>query len=461
MAFNFIDFIVGNLPNYFLEEDTYKDTDNKGLFERYMGMYGGYIDEELYPQINNYLNIIDASICDSKFLNHISDVLGNPPDVFKNEAQYRNLLSYIVSVYKIKGTKRAYELFFSILGFNIEIEEVEPVNAEYLYDNEGEYDKGDPLSVYDQTLCAPCSVYNIKFYFSDSSIELTDINILSLLDAAIKFNEPINATLGSLTMALFIEDTIDLDIIDEGVIITPETVELYDTGNLYDDNEEVPDYPGLKITFQNLGLSATALGISDIFDVNQWTTALDDRAGGGTLMGNYDTLNVYSNSIWLESSGMVYPKILHLSNLNITEVFIPEDHKEGLERIWLDNNLLTDFQQGEFITDGILKEILLNDNFLTKFNLVSEFPASFDKLVLSNNQIEEFVPNYLTNTFSFEFDNNNFPNELINETLIKLADLSPTGKTYLLNGPNMGIPFGDGLTSKDELISLGNTVITN
>ena len=139
---SFPKFIKDRLPNYFHDYDTYKDSNGEGLLIRYLSIFGDEIDQEISPTIECFLNIIDAQNTDAKFLVHLSDVLGNPPDIFGNDEMYRNLLSYIVSVYKIKGTKPAYELFFSLLGFDIELEEI-PLDDQFIdYDTGGEYDTG-------------------------------------------------------------------------------------------------------------------------------------------------------------------------------------------------------------------------------------------------------------------------------------------------------------------------------
>lgn len=235
MAFTFKQFIIGNLPSYIIDQDSYKDAQGKGLLERYLGIFADYIDTELYPQINDYLNIVDASICGEQYLNHLSDVLGNPPDIFKNEEQYRNLLSYIVSVYKIKGTKAAYELFFNILGYKIEIEEVLPDLLSYIYDGNSDY---DTEQLYDLGACESCSYYNIKFYpLVQDGLEL-DLSNLALLKAAIDFNEPINAKLNNFTFVLDVEDIMDITIGEEatGPILTGEVIQIYDNGEIYDEN---------------------------------------------------------------------------------------------------------------------------------------------------------------------------------------------------------------------------------
>lgn len=221
------------LPAHIIERDTYKDNLGRGLYERYMLLFGAYIDDDIIPEIECYLNIIDASIAEEKYLNHISDVLGNPPDVFKNIDQYRNLLSYIVSVYKIKGTKQAYELFFGILGFNIIITEEDPSLLLSLYDEGMLYDDG---SLYDQGKCHPCSTYSIEFYASDPNDPILDATTLNLLRAAIDFNEPINAVLSGLTLTVNIEDEMQISIDEEsGHEVVP--LPYFDSGLEYDDDE--------------------------------------------------------------------------------------------------------------------------------------------------------------------------------------------------------------------------------
>ena len=118
--FVFQTFTQDRLPDYFRRNDTYVDENGDGLLMRYLSIFGDEIDQEIIPTIECYLNIIDAQNCDPQYLTHLSDVLGNPPDIFGDDDKYRNLLSYICSVYKIKGTKKAYELFFSLLGFDID-----------------------------------------------------------------------------------------------------------------------------------------------------------------------------------------------------------------------------------------------------------------------------------------------------------------------------------------------------
>ena len=115
----FKNFLFKRLPTYFKRFDSNKDLQGRGTLERYMGILGEELDEEIVPLIENYLDVVDAQVSPERFLIHLSDTLGNPPDISQNLAEYRNILSFIVSYYKIKGTEAAYQLFFSLLGFNI------------------------------------------------------------------------------------------------------------------------------------------------------------------------------------------------------------------------------------------------------------------------------------------------------------------------------------------------------
>lgn len=237
--FNYQNFIVNQLPEYFRRNDSYKDKNGDGLLTRYLSVFGDEIDQEIIPSIECYINNIDASIAEGKFLTHISDVLGNPPDIFGNENIYRNLLSYICSVYKIKGTKLAYELFFSLLGFTIDLIEIEPNKAIYHYDDGGIYDDG---LIYDSGQCEPCSYYDIIFYPKDYNNYVFTNDLILKLRAAIKFNEPINAKLRYLTLGIRINDSLNINMIDGNTTNIQDIASIYDVGNEYDtENMEYDD----------------------------------------------------------------------------------------------------------------------------------------------------------------------------------------------------------------------------
>lgn len=245
---DFGNYLFDRFPEYFHREDTYKDSNNRGLLQRYMSIFGDEIDQEIIPEIECYLRIIDAQECEPQFLIHLSDVLGNPPDIFGNDNMYRNLLSYICSIYKIKGTKKAYQLFFSLLGFNIDLIEIPPVTNEYIHDNNGEYDADAILSLYDQDKCTPCSYYDITFYpKNQDSIVFNDL-LIARLKEAIRFNEPINAKLRNLTLGISYNDSININLNDSASELNAQ-VNNYDLDRIYDDGDNYDDQGGIQVNY--------------------------------------------------------------------------------------------------------------------------------------------------------------------------------------------------------------------
>jgi hypothetical protein len=232
-------FLFDKLPAYFRRNDSNKDLQGQGTLERYMGILGSELDEEIIPLIENYLDIVDAQITPERFLVPLSDSLGNPPDISQNLDEYRNILSYIVTYYKIKGTEAAYQLFFSLLGFNVTITEIEPIDI--LYDINLLYDEDDIL-LYDSQ-CPTCSCYLIEFSnVADSNNNINPITpeTIALLHEAIEFNEPINACLDSLTHNIVLLDDLSL-CIKENLIVNTIGNNLYDDSLLYDDGNTYDD----------------------------------------------------------------------------------------------------------------------------------------------------------------------------------------------------------------------------
>ena len=236
-------FLFDKLPTYFRRNDSYKDFSNRGLLERYLEIFGDELDEDIIPEIENVLDILDAQIAPSKFLTHLSDTLGNPPDLFINEPQYRNILTFIVDFYKIKGTKQGYEFFFGLFGFTIVITEL-AYNEAY-YDNNELYDTPNTLGdyLYDNQ-CPTCSCYTIQFVNrKDANGNIFPIgpNDLDNINFAIAFTEPINAILCLLELVIApfdlvsacIQETITISTVD---IILYDDTELYDNGDTYDES---------------------------------------------------------------------------------------------------------------------------------------------------------------------------------------------------------------------------------
>lgn len=220
------------LNEYFYSEDTNKDMYGDGTLTRYLSVMGAEIDENVIPYIECFLNMVDAQTTDPKFLNILAEVLGSPPNITYSEEAFRNLLTYIVSIYKIKGTKKSYELFFALLGYDIELVELPPRDKTNLYDDNGLYDTN---LIYDNDSCQTCSQYDIVLFPRDINRELTK-DIMDRIMRAIELNEPINAKLRHLKMGYNFNDDVRVDI-QEFDDIRSEFINIYDVDKLYDNSE--------------------------------------------------------------------------------------------------------------------------------------------------------------------------------------------------------------------------------
>ena len=228
------------LPKYFKINDTYKDAQGEGLLERYLKIYGIELDEEIIPYADGYISgnsttnsIIDPLTCDEEYLIHIAYEMGNPPDLQISPDVYRSLLRYIVSFYKVKGTKTGYKIFFALLGYDVTVVEYDKQNYRYdsgvLYDSGHKYDEG----------CSYCGEYELvvtsyNIDCTSGQIEILELAVFELLQEAIAFNEPINAVLKAFVNKAPVCETFEA-CIEETIILRVIQVGKYDESHKYDD----------------------------------------------------------------------------------------------------------------------------------------------------------------------------------------------------------------------------------
>ena len=256
---SFKDFIYQQFPVFIKRDDTLKDINGQGLFERYISIFGDDLDQVTFPNADGFLDIIDITINDPKFINHVADTLGRPPDIFQDEEIYRKLLIFITTVYKIKGNVDSYKLFFSLLGYNVEIAEF--YQKDIKYDIGLRYDINPDGDILHDNNCPSCTEYSIIFtdVNDDPSIPLInsiDEPTLDLLKQVVFFNEPINAKLRGLIQGVKLEETFGL-CVAETIVLTLGTGNNYDLGLLYNDgnihNQSV-DISSTVITDGNCGI---------------------------------------------------------------------------------------------------------------------------------------------------------------------------------------------------------------
>ena len=147
------------LPYYYREADTYK-VNGKGILERYLEIFGNYFEDYIVKDTKNILDILDIDNCPEIYLNYLWEFLGQMPfaygsniDAEKWKAYFngfasdeemaelsklwiipktpgnfrlspdkvRRFLKYSISLFKIRGTQRFFEILFKMYGLNCEI----------------------------------------------------------------------------------------------------------------------------------------------------------------------------------------------------------------------------------------------------------------------------------------------------------------------------------------------------
>lgn len=197
-------YLFGQLPRYYKQQDTYKDSNDEGFLERYLEVFCQEIDNELIDYIDEVLILFeplgygDLSISNANdFLIHLAETFGNPPDIGTTD-QYKALISYILHILGKKGTQESMELYLNLLGYTIN-----SINSETVSGNT--YDSS-PVLQYDKG-----GQYDSGFtFYSGFNIEITDYPgtgtkspsstwLDSLKEALQKFICPIWAEIGTLT----------------------------------------------------------------------------------------------------------------------------------------------------------------------------------------------------------------------------------------------------------------------
>lgn len=229
--------MVALLPDYIRQEDSYKDMSGKGFIVRYLEIFGKELDDEYYAKIEGWLLNISPITSDTQYLDYFAVMLGDIERLIADDYDYRRFLTYLLSIYKVKGRALSYRSMLRAVGMETVVNDIEPVPV--LYDTPGvDYDSGFS---YD-TNCEACSNYELIITGPTITGELYRV-----MKAMIALVEPINAKLTKITYngdeitAVFIEVTID------------------DDGNLIYDNT---NDPGLVLTLVNGDLIISGLNAS-------------------------------------------------------------------------------------------------------------------------------------------------------------------------------------------------------
>ncbi|CAB4185257.1 hypothetical protein UFOVP1492_93 [uncultured Caudovirales phage] len=185
---NYENSLFALLGNNQSRTDLNKDGQRRGTLERFIRTIGYSIDTELIPLLEKVLdNTYSPRTAFSTMLLYLESMFGVVLTSL-SLATRRKVLTFIRLMANIKGTPRAYHVWFSKFGITVVITEIW-------------YDWGfDSDITFDHTIrhfdskCQPCSPYQLAITGPSLNQELSN-----LISAVINFNEPINATLTVVT----------------------------------------------------------------------------------------------------------------------------------------------------------------------------------------------------------------------------------------------------------------------
>lgn len=139
-------------PYYYKANDTYKDTDGKGILERFIDVCSGYLDTDVMPNIDKFMDILDVDKTPDIFLNYLWEYFGYIPYAYgvltrgepytkENVARWlnnpsgfpkadtRQVLKYAISLYKIRCTADFYTVLGRFYGVRFELLENGSINV--------------------------------------------------------------------------------------------------------------------------------------------------------------------------------------------------------------------------------------------------------------------------------------------------------------------------------------------
>lgn len=198
-------YLIDFLPALFKDTDTYKDKDGKGILEKFLEISGEYLEEVITPEIENAVNLIDLEKTPSLYLNYLWEFLGELPfaysslidtdkwELYKDniqssedlkrlssqweikktgpivipEEKIRDLLKYSITLLKIRGTKKFFEVIFKLYGMKCEITDPTDSTSDLWLKTESKFDSylkyDNPEVKFDHLYtCSPCSKVDIN-----------------------------------------------------------------------------------------------------------------------------------------------------------------------------------------------------------------------------------------------------------------------------------------------------------
>lgn len=115
---NLSDTIFSFFGRYYKQNDSYKDNAGRGVYERFQRLMGEEYDENLSGKADNFVqNIVPPELMEDRFVPLWEQIWSMGTVIREDIAFRRSLLSFILPVYKVLGTMKAYNIVFSLAGF--------------------------------------------------------------------------------------------------------------------------------------------------------------------------------------------------------------------------------------------------------------------------------------------------------------------------------------------------------
>jgi len=144
--------LIDLLPPYFKDKDTYKDENDQGILERFLSICGDYFKDDITPDIDSIMSLIDIDNTSEIYLNYIWELFGSIPFAYgilidtrmwetyskvgsnsdawlkaieasPPRARPRDILKYAIPLYKIRGTLNFYNILMGFYGYKCFIED--------------------------------------------------------------------------------------------------------------------------------------------------------------------------------------------------------------------------------------------------------------------------------------------------------------------------------------------------
>ena len=171
-------------------KDCCKDAQGKGVLERFNEVIGKYIDEDIMPFIDNIIVfVLYVPKMYISFLPYYDHRYKNTLVLFDAIEWHRDVLNNVLMWYKIKGTVKAYDTLFRLIGVDVNVVNI---NNSFTFDSQETFDSD--IRTFDSG-CDGCNKYNLEL----TGNETLNPELENYIKNVVKWNKSVTATVTNLT----------------------------------------------------------------------------------------------------------------------------------------------------------------------------------------------------------------------------------------------------------------------